>query len=514
MNVPQDYSRTAKPGLVADLTFPDLPGKRIPAKLVSTSDAIDPSSRTLLVQFEVDNSNGELLPGAYAALHLKLPAGSSSYIVPATSLMFRSEGLRLATVNDNKAALLPVTIGRDFGTEVEIISGLTGNESIIVNPHGFAAARPAGTHRTELRRGYQVRSAPAALPNRLRVASLLAFVLLMGACTVGPKYQRPPVAAPPEYKETGQWKTALPSDQIAKGKWWEIYQDPQLNALEEQISVSNQTLKASQAQYAQARALVRFTRASYFPTVTANPNINRVHLSQHRPLGSTTNGTSYNDLILPMDVSYEVDLWGRIRHTVEQSRENAQASAADLENVSLSLHAELAVDYFLMRSLDAEQQLLNSTVTAFQKALELTQNRYKGGVASQVDVAQAQTQLETTRALAIDDELSRAQFEHAIAVLVGKPPATFSLPANPLNAPPPIIPPGLPSDLLERRPDIASFERQMASANAGIGIAKAAYYPILNLGASGGFESATWGLLLNGSSGFWSVGASAVSNRF
>ncbi len=337
---------------------------------------------------------------------------------------------------------------------------------------------------------------------------------MTGACTVGPKYQRPPVAAPPEYKETGQWKTALPSDQIAKGKWWEIYQDPQLNALEEQISVSNQTLKASQAQYAQARALVRFTRASYFPTVTANPNINRVHLSQHRPLGSSTNGTSYNDLILPMDVSYEVDLWGRVRRTVEQSRENAQASAADLENASLSLHAELAVDYFLMRSLDAEQQLLNSTVTAFQKALELTQNRYKGGVASQVDVAQAQTQLETTRALAIDDELSRAQFEHAIAVLVGKPPATFSLPANPLNAPPPIIPPGLPSDLLERRPDIASFERQMASANAGIGIAKAAYYPILNLGASGGFESATWGLLLNGSSGFWSLGASAAQTVF
>jgi len=358
-----------------------------------------------------------------------------------------------------------------------------------------------------------VRSALAA-PNRLPVASLLAFILLTGACTVGPKYQRPPVAAPPEYKETGQWKTAQPSDQIAKGKWWEIYQDPQLNALEEQISVSNQTLKASQAQYAQARALVRFNRASYFPTVTANPNINRVHLSEHRAIGSVSNGTSYNDLVLPMDVSYEVDLWGRIRRTVEQSRENAQASAADLENVSLSLHAELAVDYFLMRSLDAEQQLLNSTVTAFQKALELTQNRYKGGVASQVDVAQAQTQLETTRALAIDDELSRAQFEHAIAVLVGKPPATFSLPANPLNAPPPIIPPGLPSDLLERRPDIASFERQMASANAGIGIAKAAYYPILNLGASGGFESATWGLLLNGSSGFWSVGASAVQTVF
>jgi NodT family efflux transporter outer membrane factor (OMF) lipoprotein len=359
-----------------------------------------------------------------------------------------------------------------------------------------------------------VRSASEAFHHRILVASLLALILLMAACTVGPRYQRPPVVAPPEYKETGQWKSAQPSDQIAKGKWWEIYQDPQLNALEEQISVSNQTLKASQSQYAQARALVRFNRASYFPTVTANPNINRVHLSQHRPLGSTVNGTTYNDLILPMDVSYEVDLWGRIRRTVAQSRENAQASAADLENVSLSLHAELAIDYFLMRSLDAEEELLQSTVAAYEKALQLTENRYKGGVASQVDVAQAKTQLETTRALLIDDQLSRAQFEHAIAVLVGKPPAIFSLPANPLNTPPPIIPPGLPSDLLERRPDIASFERQMASANESIGIAKAAYYPILNLGASGGFESAAWGLLLNGSSGFWSLGASAAQVVF
>ncbi len=356
------------------------------------------------------------------------------------------------------------------------------------------------------------RSAFAA--DRLLAASVLTFTILTVACTVGPKYQKPPVVAPPEYKETGQWRPAQPSDYIAKGKWWEIYQDPQLNALEEQISVSNQTLKAAQAQYTQARALVRFDRASYFPTLTANPSVNRTHLSQHRPLGSLSNGTTYNDLVLPMDVSYEPDLWGRIRRTVEQSRENAQASAADLENVSLSLHAELAIDYFLMRSLDAEQQLLNSTVAAYERALQLTQNRYRGGVASQVDVAQAQTQLESTRALAIDDALSRAQFEHAIAVLIGKPPASFSLPASPLSTPPPITPPGLPSELLERRPDVASFERHMAAANAGIGIAKAAYYPTVNLGAGGGFESATAGLLLNGTSGFWSVGASALQTVF
>ena len=359
-----------------------------------------------------------------------------------------------------------------------------------------------------------MRAGSVSWKNSFSAAVLSACTLLLASCTVGPKYQRPPVVTPPEYKETGQWKTAQPSDQIAKGKWWEIFQDPQLDTLEDQISVSNQNLKAAQAQYAQARALVRFNRAGFFPTVTANPNINRVHLSQHRPLSGTSAGSTYNDLILPLDVSYEVDLWGRVRRTVEQSRENAQASAADLENVSLSLHAELAIDYFLMRSLDAEQQLLNSTVVAFQKALELTENRYQGGVASQVDVAQAQTQLETARALAIDDQLSRAQFEHAIAVLIGKPPASFSLSPNPLNAPPPVIPPGLPSQLLERRPDIASFERQMAAANAGIGIAEAAYYPTVSLGASGGFESAAFGLLLNGPSGFWSLGASAAQTVF
>jgi len=351
-----------------------------------------------------------------------------------------------------------------------------------------------------------------SLTGTATVAALLTVVL--ASCTVGPKYKTPPVVTPPEYKESGPWRTAQPSDQIAKGKWWEIYRDPQLNSLEEQISISNQTLKAAQAQYAQARALVRYYRSNFFPTVTTNPSFSRNRLSNHRPLGATLAGTTYNDFILPMDVSYEADLWGRVRRTVEQSRENAQMSAADLENISLSLHAELATDYFLMRELDAEQQLLNSTVIAYQKALELTQNRYQGGVASAVDVAQAQAQLESTRALAIDDQLARAQYEHAIAVLIGKAPVSFSLAASPLSTPPPMIPPGLPSDLLERRPDIAAFERQVAAANAGIGIAKAAYYPILNLSANGGFESAAGGVLLNGSSAFWAVGASALETVF
>ena len=227
----------------------------------------------------------------------------------------------------------------------------------------------------------------------------LALLLLSG-CTVGPRYARPAAPAPPQFKELPpNWKAAQPSDQVAKGKWWEIFQDPQLNALEEQINVSNQTLKAAQAQFEQARATVRINRSFQYPTVTGGVTATRNHLSSNRPNGRFAPANSYTDLQLPVDASYEADVWGRVRRTVEAARASAQATAADVESVSLSLHAELASDYFQLRALDAEEQLLNSTVTAFEKALELTQNRFSGGVASQVDVAQAQTQLETTRAI-------------------------------------------------------------------------------------------------------------------
>lgn len=229
-------------------------------------------------------------------------------------------------------------------------------------------------------------------------------LLLLCSCAVGPRYSKPTAPTPPGFKEVPpDWKTAQPNDQIERGKWWEIFQDAQLNALEEQINVSNQNLKAAQAQFDQARGLVRFNRAAYYPTASGGLSAARTHASSNRPTGrlSPTNAT---DLVLPIDVSYEFDVFGRVRHTVEAASSNAQASAADLESVNLSLHAELALDYFQMRTLDAEEQLLNSNVTAFEKALELTQNRYKGGVASGVDVAQAQTQLENTRAQAIDVE--------------------------------------------------------------------------------------------------------------
>jgi len=339
-------------------------------------------------------------------------------------------------------------------------------------------------------------------------------VLLLAGCTVGPNYKRPAAPVPPAYKEVGDWKPAQPNDQNLGGNWWEIFQDPQLNALEAQVNVSNQNLKAAEAQYTQARAVLRYNRAAYFPTITGGVSATRNRISNHRPASIVANGITYNDFQIPLELSYEVDVWGRVRRTVESYREQAQASAADLATVNLSMHAQLALDYFQARTLDAEEQLLNSTVTQYEQALALIQSRFTGGIASDLEVQQAETQLETTRAQAIDVGVARAQYEHAVAILIGKPPAEFSLAALPLTASPPPIPAGLPSQLLERRPDIAAAERRMASANAQIGVSKAAYYPTISLGATGGFESGVITTLISGPSILWSAGGSAVMPLF
>jgi NodT family efflux transporter outer membrane factor (OMF) lipoprotein len=323
------------------------------------------------------------------------------------------------------------------------------------------------------------------------------------------------VQSPPAYKEVGDWKPAQPNDQNLGGNWWTIFQDTQLDALEQQVNVGNQNLKAAVAQFQQARAALRYNRADYYPTVTIAPSATRTRVSSHRPPpNSIFNGITENDFVLPVDVSYQADVWGRVRKNVESYREQAQASAADLATVNLSMHADLAIDYFQARSLDAEEQLLNNTVKEYQQALELTESRFQGGIASEVEVQQAKTILQTTQAEAIDVGVQRAQFEHAVAILIGKPPAEFSLPPLPLTAPPPHVPISVPSELLERRPDIAAAERRVASANAQIGVAKSAYYPTINLAASGGFESSSITTLLNGPSGLWSFGLSAVGTVF
>ncbi len=343
----------------------------------------------------------------------------------------------------------------------------------------------------------------------------LAVLLLASACTVGPDYKRPAATVPAAYKEDSNWRPAQPSDTSIRGKWWEIFNDPALNALEEQINVSNQTLKAAEAQFLQARAAIRFSRAGFYPVLTVSPSASRTRDSGNQPFaGSFSKGVTQNDFTIPFDSSYEPDVWGRVRRTVESARAGAQASAADLETVRLSLHAELALDYFQARNLDAEIDLLNSTVTAYRRALELTQSRYQGGVASQVDVAQAKTQLETTRAQAIDLQVERAQLEHAIAALIGKPASEFTLPVAPLATRPPPIPTGLPSQLLERRPDIAGAERRMAVANANIGVARSAYFPLIGLNVDGGFNSKVISTLIQGPSSFWSVGVAALETLY
>ena len=341
------------------------------------------------------------------------------------------------------------------------------------------------------------------------------LVLAATGCMVGPKYQQPAAPAPPTFKEDAGWTPAQPADTLVRGKWWQVYNDPELNTLEEKINVSNQTLKAAFEAYQSAHAQVHIQRADLFPTLGLDPSAYRTQESLHRPLYTPLVGSSlYNDFQLPGTVSWEPDLWGRVRHLVEVSRTTAQASAADLETMSLSLHAELANDYFELRGLDRQKELLDSTVIAFQKSVDLTNGRFKRGLSSGSDLALAQTQLDTTRALDIDVGVARSQFEHAIATLTGEPASTFSLPPVPLTATPPNIPVGLPSQLLQRRPDIAAAERRVAAANEEIGVARSAYYPTFNLSGSGGVESTAIGTLIQGPSALWSIGASASETIF
>jgi NodT family efflux transporter outer membrane factor (OMF) lipoprotein len=349
-------------------------------------------------------------------------------------------------------------------------------------------------------------------------------ILLLSGCMVGPKYVKPTAPMAPSFKETTEWKEGdgwkigSPNDTLPRGKWWELYGDAKLNELEEQVDPANETLKIAEANFRQARTAIRFNRAAEAPTIGTSPSISAVRGSANQPYfppSLANNGSG--DFTLPFDLSYEIDLWGRIRRSVTAAREEAQASAADLETARLSLHAELAVDYFEVRSADAQEQLLNDTVDAYSKALELTRDRFLGGAAPKSDVAQAQTQLDGARVLATDIKVQRAQYEHALAILIGEPPAAFSLPPAPLNIQPPqlpSVPVALPAHLLERRPDIAASERRMAAANEQVGIAQAAYYPTLNLAAVAGLQGSSLLNWFNWPSRFWAVGPSMSETLF
>ena len=357
------------------------------------------------------------------------------------------------------------------------------------------------------------------------VTGVLALLLglLLAGCTVGPQYIKPTVPMAAKYKEEAassfkerdQWQPARPGDQISRGKWWEIFGDPELDKLEEQVAASNQSLKVAEARFREARAAIRFNRASQFPTISTAPSASYVKGSEFSSnFPSRIDESSKGDFVLPFDLSYELDLWGRVRRSVAATREEAQATAADYETAKLSLEAELAMDYFELRSSDAQKQLLDDTVKAYTDNVQLTASRFRRGVAPRADLAQAQTQLDTTRVLDTDVAVQRAQFEHAIAILTGEPPAEFSLTTAPLNDQPPSTPIGLPSELLQRRPDIAAAERRVAEANQQIGIARAAYFPTVTLGGTAGFAGSQGSNWFGWPSGFWAVGPVLAETLF
>lgn len=361
------------------------------------------------------------------------------------------------------------------------------------------------------------------MPNHFQIlgVTLVALVLFKG-CDKAPKYAKPSVATPTAYKEitpdtfkeTNDWKFAHPSDAAIRGKWWEMFNDTQLNNLEEQANGANQNIAIADANFRAARAVVKESRSEYFPTVTTSPSIIVSRQSGAATHSNVSPGRSAVNYTLPFDATWEPDFWGRIRNTVVASASEAQATAADLQNVRLSVEAELAFDYYQLRSLDAETRLLNTTIAAYQQQLDLTRVRFQTGIVSDEDVAQAETQLKSTQAQATDLGVARSQLEHAIAMLTGQPASTFALPATDLAAKPPAIPVGLPSQLLERRPDIAAAERRVAEANADIGVTKAAFYPSLVLGATGGFESTSIASWFTWPARFFSLGPTLSQTLF
>jgi NodT family efflux transporter outer membrane factor (OMF) lipoprotein len=384
-------------------------------------------------------------------------------------------------------------------------------------------------------------------------AILCLAACLVAACAVGPNYKRPLAETPEAYKKNGLWRPANPRDDMIRGKWWEIYHDPQLNALEEQVNISNQNVLMNEAQFFEAAAATKVARAALFPTISASPSYNESKSSSSgrgsgvstgtgttvgtgtttgsgATTGSGTTGsggttTSSSGAVvsstspanfyeLPVNATYVVDVWGAVRRNVRANSRTAQATFADLENARLSYQSTLAEDYFMLLGLDAEKQLLQTTLDSYQKYLTLTQNRYNGGIASQGDVATAQAQLDATRVQLIDLGVNRAQYEDAIAMLIGQPAPAFGIRYKPLHAVPPKIPAGVPSELLQRRPDIAAAERRVASANETIGVNVAGYYPQLTLTATTGTEAIQFSQLFSGPSFFWSLGPALAQTIF
>ena len=355
---------------------------------------------------------------------------------------------------------------------------------------------------------------------RARAGPVLAASVLAAGCMVGPKYVRPTAPAPPAFKEAappGQrpedWKAAEPRDAAPRGPWWEVFGDPDLDALEAQVDAANQDVARAEATYRVARAIARGARADLFPTVSGGVGVTLSNRGSAGGTGTSSSGRTVTYSV-PFDLSWEADVFGRIRRNLEANVADAQASAADLESARLSLHAELATDWFLLQGVDAQRRLLDEAIASYARALQLNRNRHDQGIVSGVDVAEAETQLETTRVEATDLEIDRAQLEHAIAVLAGRPPAELTIPTTPIHTVPPFVPALVPAELLERRPDIAASERRVAAANARVGVATAGFFPRLLLAASASLQSTSLGSLFSAPSRFWSIGPSLMQTLF
>ncbi len=349
------------------------------------------------------------------------------------------------------------------------------------------------------------------------LATGAGLIAVLGGCSLSPHYERPSVPQPPTtYKEAGDWKVSAPADTSGRGRWWTRFGDPDLDALEAEVTDANQSLRAALARLEQARAQTRIARSAWFPTLTAQATATRGETSIYVPGYTPGKTRTGNAFVLSGDLSYEIDVFGRVRNTVAGARASEQATAGDVASLDLAVHAELASDYFILRGLDIEQRFLDQTVADYVRALQLTQNLFKGGAAAISDVQQAQAQLESARTQAEDTRLHRAQTEHAIAVLVGREPSGFSLSARPDDTVTtlPAIDAGLPSQLLERRPDVASAERRVAAANAGIGVARAAYFPVFDLLATAGSQATSTANWLTAPSRFWSLGPQALLTLF
>ena len=347
------------------------------------------------------------------------------------------------------------------------------------------------------------------------VAAAIGASMWLAGCAVGPKYQRPPIQSPPAWKTEGPWREAAPKDAIPKGAWWKVFHDEELNGYEQQLLAANQSLAAARNRLDQARSLARVASAGLFPTLSADPNASRIRYSANRPENAAP-GTALTQGLyeIPFALNYEVDLFGRARKTLQAANANLQGTAADLQNVQLVLTAELAADYFSLRELDAETDVVQESVKIQQQGMVLVNHRHEGGVASGLDVAQQQTLLDSTVTQLYLLQQQRAQFEHAIAALTGTPASTFNVAVAPLRAVPPPVPLGMPSNLLERRPDIATAERAMANENALVGVARTAFYPQFTISGTGGFQSISLGSLISAPSTFWSLGGDLLQPIF